>query len=133
SRFTCPARAARSGARPEAGPARAFRRRLAARATAGGPPVVRRTEVAAPRLERPPEEQRVAEADVDRAVAAGGEPGEDPAGAVADYGQVRLDPGHDRLDERVLPEARPLAPVARVQAGGRDHSDERGQFARGNR
>jgi len=60
-----------------------------------------RMEVAAPGFERS-EEGRMAQPDVDGAVASGGESRQDPAGPRGNGGQVPVDPGDDVVHEVAL-------------------------------
>ncbi len=102
------------------------------RARPGRPPWRRRTGRrrrsgrSSPRTSRACRRARVAEADVDCAEAARAEPFERAALLRRDRREVLVDPGHDVVDEVVLPDAGPLARVGiHRRAGDRHHRDER--------
>ena len=86
--------------------------------------VARRDKGAAPGLERP-EEPRVPQADVERAVAAGRQACERPLRRRPRDRQVGVGPREDVVHEEPFPRAGPLAVEPPRHARGRHHGDER--------
>src|SRR5207245_2744877 len=97
------------------------------RAGTGERAVAEGAEVAAPGLESA-EDARVAESDVDGAVAAGGEARERAGKRAGERRQVGVGPA-DVGEDFLLPGAGPLAAVVAALARDRENGDERGHGA----